>query len=415
MFRRLIATLASTPFAGGLRRVSRPRVAVLLVASLALVGFGAERGLASGPGVVNVRLGGDKVRTRVVVELEAAAHGVLPDGRFAPGAIVLDMAGAGTARDLRGPGLGLVRAWSVKPELGAARLQLDLAANAHVVRRFLLPPGDGVRVYRYVLDLEPSPGPLVVAAKPVGAPWLAALGAIAQPRPQPARRLVVIDAGHGGRDPGASGASSLEKRVTLASAQALKERLERTGRYRVALTRSGDLYIPLDTRVAIARRAGADLFISLHADAGPSPDIHGASVYTLSERGADRAARKVLSGDDWIRNVAAPNDPAVDRILLDLTRRATQNRSAAFAHALLDRIEGRTSILRRSQRDAGFAVLLAPDVPAVLLEMGFITNPQDEAVLTDPERRARLMDAVADAVDDYFADEAHATSLAALP
>ena len=145
-----------------------------------------------------------------------------------------------------------------------------------------------------------------------------------------------------------------------------------------------------------------------------SPQVRGASVYTLSEHGADRAARKALVGGDWIAS-GAPADPAVDRILLDLTQRATQNRSAAFAHMLLDRLDGRTAILRRSQRDAGFAVLLAPDVPAVLLEMGFITNPEDEAALNDPEHRARLVDGIADAVDDYFAADGGATSIAALP
>jgi N-acetylmuramoyl-L-alanine amidase len=415
MLRRLTVPFSPGSLSRFVRGLTRPRALVLIVASLALAALGAERGVASSAGVVNVRLGGDSVHTRVVVELEAAAHGDLPAGAAAPNALVLDLAGAGVSHDLQGSGLGLVRAWSVRPNLGAARVELTLSANARVARRFLLPPGDGVKVYRYVMDLEPAPGSMAAANSSRAAPWLGAFDALTQVKASPAKRLVVIDAGHGGRDPGASGASTLEKRVTLAAAQALKARLERTGRYRVELTRSDDVYIALDTRVAIARKAGADLFISLHADAGPNASVHGASVYTLSEHGADRAARKVLSGDNWIHNVAAPNDLAVDRILLDLTQRATQNRSAAFAHEILDRIEGRTSILRRSQRDAGFAVLLAPDVPAVLLEMGFITNPDDEAVLTDPDRRARLMDAVADAVDDYFADDAHATSLAALP
>jgi N-acetylmuramoyl-L-alanine amidase len=395
-----------------LGRIARPRVAILAVAALGLVAIGAARGAVSSASVLGLRLGGDQQRTRVVVDLDASARGTLPS-TGETGEVVLDLEGAGAVRDLKGGGLGLVRSWTVRPQGGSARLELELASNARVARRFLLPPGDGVKTYRYVLDLEPMPGALVQAKKPAGPSWLEAFAQVSS-RKSSERRLVVIDAGHGGHDPGASGAISQEKRLTLMAAEALKARLERTGRYRVTLTRTSDVFIPLDTRVAIARKAGADLFISLHADSDSSASVRGASVYTLSEHGAERGARKALVSGDWIGS-AAKSDPAVDRILLDLTQRATQNRSAAFAHMLLDRLDGRTAILRRSQRDAGFAVLLAPDVPAVLLEMGFITNPDDEAALNDPERRARLIDGVAEAVDDYFADEGGGSSVAALP
>jgi N-acetylmuramoyl-L-alanine amidase len=282
-----------------------------------------------------------------------------------------------------------------------------------VKRRFLLPPGDGVAGYRYVIDLAAAPGRPAAKAESGARPVLVAA---AQPVRRPGKRVVVVDAGHGGNDPGASGGETREKMVTLAAARALKARLERTGRYSVVLTREADVYIPLEARVGVARRAGADLFISLHADAGPDRVVRGASVYTLSEKGSDRAARKVMNRDDWFRDVSLPGrDPAVNRILLDLTQRATKNRSAAFARTLLERIDGRAALLQRSHRDAGFVVLLAPDVPAVLLEMGFITNPQDERLLNDPEGRARLMDGVAEAVDDYFEAEARPVSMAALP
>ena len=406
-----------TPFGQMLRQFARPRVAILALATLGLASIGAAWGAAPEASVVGLRLGGDQQRTRVVIDLQSGAHGVVPPGA-APAAVVLDLEGAGVREPLQGSGLGLVRGWSVRAHGASARVELDLARNARVARRFLLPPGDGTKTYRYVVDLEPAPGalpdvhPAEVHQAAASSSWLDALTGAS--RPAPARRLVVIDPGHGGRDPGAHGGFSQEKRVTLLAAEALKDRLERTGRYRVLLTRASDVYIPLDTRVAIARRAGADLFISLHADSDTSPQVRGASVYTLSEHGADRAARKALVGGDWIAS-GAQSDPAVDRILLDLTQRATQNRSAAFAHMLLDRLDGRTAILRRSQRDAGFAVLLAPDVPAVLLEMGFITNPEDEAALNDPEHRARLVDGIADAVDDYFAADGGATSIAALP
>jgi len=157
-------------------------------------------------------------------------------------------------------------------------------------------------------------------------------------------------------------------------------------------------------RVQIARDAGADLFISLHADAGSNPSLRGASVYTLSEQGAGRAVREFTRDDDWQRNLRLPGrDASVDRILLDMTQRATQNRSAQFARVLLTHIQAADHpTLNHSHRAAGLAVLLAPDVPAVLLEMGFITNADDERLLTDERSRRRLMRSVAESIDRYF-------------
>ena len=215
--------------------------------------------------------------------------------------------------------------------------------------------------------------------------------------------MVVIDAGHGGRDSGALGGAGYEKDVNLAAALTLADQLNKTGRYKVVLTRSSDIYVPLETRVRTAQRAGADLFISLHADSGPATDLKGVSVYTLSDKATGRATRFV-SRDDWFMKASLTGDQGVRDILFDLTQRATRNRSAVFAQTLVANIEGRAPLLRRSHRDAGFMVLLAPDVPAVLLEMGFVSNPEDEARLRDPAQRARLMSAVGRAVDAHFAE-----------
>ena len=212
----------------------------------------------------------------------------------------------------------------------------------------------------------------------------------------------MIDPGHGGHDPGALGSMSREKDVNLAAARLLKAKLERTGRYRVVMTRDSDTFIPLETRVQIARRADADLFISLHSDSGTDPSLRGATVYTLSDKGSDKVARNVMAENDWFINVNLPgHDRAVNQILLDLTQRATRNHSAAFAEDVLDHIGDRAQA-RRSHRDAGFIVLLAPDVPAVLLEMGYITNADDEHALNDGGQRNQLMGEVADSIDDYF-------------
>jgi N-acetylmuramoyl-L-alanine amidase len=137
--------------------------------------------------------------------------------------------------------------------------------------------------------------------------------------------------------------------------------------------------------------------------------VRGASVYTLSDKASNRGARFVRQ-DDWFMKASLTGDRGVQDILFDLTQRATKNRSSAFANQLVARIDGKTPLLSRSHRDAGFMVLLAPDVPAVLLEMGFVTNAEDEDFLRDPARRAKLMNAVADSIDDYFAE---ATRLAA--
>jgi N-acetylmuramoyl-L-alanine amidase len=368
-------------------------VVIVLVVLLA-----AGRGLASGAmgEVLRVRFGGDAEYTRVVLDLDRTSRGqVIEAGQ--DGRVVVSLAGVAPGRGLTGSGTGLVRGWRVSGAGAASRVELDLATSAEIERRFLLPPGDGISHFRYVIDLKTT------GRAPMARPSRTPPRTRSPERPAD-RPLIFIDAGHGGHDPGALGARTRESAVTLAAALDLKRELERTGRYRVRLTRESDAYVALYRRVAIARQADADLFISLHADAGADPATRGASVYTLSEQGAGRAVREFTRGENWHRSLNLPGrDPSVDRILLDMTQRATQNRSAQLARTLLGELEGADHpMLRRSHRDAGLAVLLAPDVPAVLLEMGFITNPEDERLLNDSRARRRLMRAVADGIDRYF-------------
>ncbi len=389
----------------------------LVAAAFALIAatsHGADAG-----GVLKVRVGGDSAETRVVVELDRSAKAKLVSDAADSRRVVLAWPELDAGKELNGTGRGLVGAWSVDEAAGAVRLKLDLAKDAQVVRRFLLPPGDGVEVYRYVVDLKPkapAPATKLAAAAPVALPAAAAakpaaakipVTTISAPRAVAGKRVIVIDAGHGGRDPGAVGHSARESQVTLAAARALKARLERSNKYKVVLTRDKDVYIPLETRVRIARQAGADLFISLHADAGSDPSLRGSSVYTLSENGSDRVAQKVMAKDKSLGDFKLPGrDKAVNQILLDLTQRATRNQSGVFAQLMLNELGDVSTLLRHSHRDAGYVVLLAPDVPAVLLEMGFMTNPQDEAVLNDPVRRKAMMNAVGDSIDAYFSETA---------
>ena len=388
-------------------RVREWAMTALAFVVICVVLLTAGRGLASGAvgEVLRVRFGGDAEHTRVVLDLDRTSRGQViqagDDGR-----VVVSLSGVSpTSRGLTGAGTGLVRGWRVTGAGAAARVELDLATSAEIERRFLLPPGDGINHFRYVIDLKATGrAPTAPARTP---PPRAA--------ERPAERpLIFIDAGHGGRDPGATGAETRESAVTLAAALDLKRELERTGRYRVRLTRDTDAYVALYRRVAIARQADADLFISLHADAGADPATRGASVYTLSEQGAGRAVREFTRGENWHRSLNLPGrDPSVDRILLDMTQRATQNRSAQLARTLLGELEGADHpMLRRSHRDAGLAVLLAPDVPAVLLEMGFITNPEDERLLNDSRTRRGLMRVVADGIDRYFREPAGTLQMA---
>ncbi len=370
--------------------------------AFAVVLAAATSGLAwnGAADVLRLRFGGDSNRTRIVIDLAGEARGTVVEAG-AGGQVVLTLAGVSPDRDMAGEGRGLVRRWRVTESGSASRLELDVARAVEIERRFLLPPGDGVDHFRYVVDVK-----AVGAADATAATPITPVRSVRESRPERRRErpIIVIDAGHGGRDPGALGAHVQEKAVTLEAAKQLKAELERMGRYRVILTRDTDRYVEHGRRVQVARNADADLFISLHADAGGSPETRGASVYTLSEQGADRAVREVTSRGDWTSEMRLPgHDASVNRILLDMTQRATQNRSAQFARVLLSHIEGSDHpLLRRSHRDAGFAVLLAPDVPAVLLEMGFITNADDERALTDDRRRRHLMRAVAEGIDRYF-------------
>ncbi|HEY8574456.1 N-acetylmuramoyl-L-alanine amidase [Phenylobacterium sp.] len=389
--------------------VWRYRGRALVVSAAAAVCLAAvavgHAATAVGASLLKVRLGGDSAQTRIVIDLERSASAkVVADGA-ADGRVVLMLPGVSAASVQQGAGQGLVKTWMVDQTAGGARLQMDIASGAKLKRRFLLPPADGVEHYRYVVDVAPlAPGEIQMAraAAPPPIPVLRPK-LVAAKDPLPLKKVIVIDAGHGGQDPGAHGAANLEKDVNLAAARALKTRLERTGRYKVVMTRDADVYVPLESRVRIAQRADADLFISLHSDSGPDASLSGASVYTLSDK-ASRRATRFVSKDDWFMKASLSGDRGVSDILLDLTQRATRNRSSAFAQMVVASIEGEAPLLRRSHRDAGFMVLLAPDVPAVLLEMGFISNPADERLLTDASRRGALMNSVADAIEGYFGE-----------
>ena len=229
----------------------------------------------------------------------------------------------------------------------------------------------------------------------------------------PSRPLVVIDAGHGGHDPGASGSDIKEKVLTLGLARALRDQLIREGGVRVALTRDDDRFLVLEERAEIARELGADLFLSIHADsAGGQLGISGASVYTLSARASSEAAARFAAREnsaDMVNGVRlADQDDNVNAILVELSQRRTQERSDEFASLILREGQRVLAFHPQAQRSAALVVLRAPDVPSALFEAGFISNPDEAGRLASPDGQRRFAEAISRAIRVYFARQAGA-------
>jgi N-acetylmuramoyl-L-alanine amidase len=229
---------------------------------------------------------------------------------------------------------------------------------------------------------------------------------------RPPAPLVMLDPGHGGKDPGAIGVSgTYEKQVALATALELKRQLEAGGRYRVELTRTKDMFIPLDDRVDRAQLHGAALFVSMHADALSDHSVRGASVYTLAQTASDAQtaalARTENSADRFIGRQWQGTSPEVSRILASLVRQETRVGSVRIARSLVGSLDQELPMLPNPDRHAGFVVLKAADIPSVLVEMGFMSNPRDEAALRQADHRKLVAQAMHRAVDAYFAGLGH--------
>lgn len=340
---------------------------------------------------VVVEQGAAGVRVSIALDRPTTARTmVLAD----PHRFVIDMADAQWAMPQgaagEGPGTGVVRRYRFAQQAGAtARLVLDLDAPAGLLRQEI-----GAR---RAPGLSFELGPAETAIAPPARREFTS-------RNNNLRRTIVVDAGHGGRDPGAIGATGVrEKDVVLDAALQLRSALEsRGGQYRVVLTRDADRFVELQDRVGIARAQSADLFISLHADSHARQEAVGASVYTLSERGSDRA-QTVMTSQNWNLDLGeAPRRGVAHDVLVDLFQRETTNRSAQFAQMVIPRLGEVAPLLSNTHRNAGFFVLLAPDVPAVLIETGFLSNPGDERRLSSSREREHMASAMARAVDDYF-------------
>ena len=261
---------------------------------------------------------------------------------------------------------------------------------------------------RIVLDLH---GPAKIVNNHSGNPFTVEIMTTGPLKAaQKLKPLIVIDAGHGGQDPGAIGKhGTREKDITLNYAKLLRAALLDTGRYRVALTREDDRFIMLPERVAIARKEKADLFISLHADSNPNPDARGLSIYTLSENASDDESAALAEREnkaDIIPGIdLSGTDEDVASILIDLTQRETMNKSSIFADLVVNNLHPAIGKLHKTHRYAGFRVLKAAEIPSVLIELGFLTNEKNEHLLLTAEYRERVTSSIVKGIDRFYAKE----------
>ncbi len=298
---------------------------------------------------------------------------------------------------------------------GRSRVVIDLRGPARIARSVTQKDGDKVHL---VIELAKTDRAAFEAASRNRALEAAAVSVAADTGHAPvatpvvasaSRPVIVLDPGHGGPDTGAIVNGVVEKMVALAFAEALEKKLEATGGFTVVMTRASDVFIPLSERVRIARAANAALMVSIHADTlTESDDVGGATVYTVSEKASDAAAAKVAAKENAADATVGVDGQAdavdVSDILFDLTRRETRAFSHVFARTLVNywKVAGRLN--KNPERAAGFRVLKAPDVPSVLLELGYLSNPTDAASLTSDTWRDKATTRMAQAITAYFAD-----------
>ena len=394
-------------------------------ASLTLLVSRVGAGATPGSSILAVRVWPARDYTRVTLEHDQPikySHLLVKD----PDRLVLDLEGVEFNSVLQtlpskildsDPYIKLIRAGRNKP--GVVRLVIELKGEVKPQVFSLQPVGE--YGHRLVLDLYPVEpiDPLMALLEKSGEAPLKAeapLDSHARPTEKPAEKpeiarlvTIVLDPGHGGEDPGAIGrGGSHEKNVTLSVARRLKEKIDATPNMRSVLTRDGDYFIPLQQRVQKARRVQADLFVSVHADAFVKTTARGSSVFVLSENGASSSAARWLANKENSADLVGgvnlgAKDPYLARTLLDLSQTATINDSLKLGNQVLGEL-GRINTLHKGQvEQAGFAVLKAPDIPSILIETAFISNPEEEARLNDEAYQDRMADAILKGIRRYFA------------
>lgn len=410
--------MKSTPNMRNWGRAALAAAAAGLLCLLAMVCVLPASALAEESVARDARVGGDLQRTRFVADLSKEVEFrlfTLAD----PYRVIIDLPDvkfqlpAGLGEE----GRGLVAAFrfGLIAE-GKARIVIDLTEPALVDKAFVVPPRDK-QPARLVIDLIRTDRKSFLSAMETQVPDRRA----AKPKsegslplasaPRSGKPTVVIDPGHGGIDPGATSRSGIkEKDIVFNFSRELSEHLKATGRYKVLMTRTMDTYIPLHGRVEFARKHGASLFISIHADSLPgrhASKVSGATVYTLSETASDSEARALAAKEnlsDVLAGVELPEkEDEVTGILIDLALRETKNLSITFADFVLGSLKGKTPLMKRAHRFAGFRVLKAPDVPSVLIELGYMTNSNDIEHMMSEEWREQVATSIVASVDRFFA------------
>lgn len=378
----------------------------------------------SEPVVLSARIGEHADRTRFVIELSDPVN-LRTFTLTNPDRVVVDMPEVQWRLSAapRPSGFGPVKSYRYGVfRKGNSRIVIDLTRPVTVSDPLVIPPSNGFG-YRVVIDLFPTGQgkfaanagwPADLKAREADAERLTSLAAEAPSPRSPGHKVVVIDPGHGGIDSGTNGVNGLmEKDLVLAEGLKLAAVLKERG-YIVHMTRDSDVFVPLTERVAIARKLKADLMISLHADSNPDPDVNGLSIYTLNDGRSDREAAALARRENQSDIVAGVDlsheDSPVAPILIDLAQRDTINRSSRFAETALGQLYGVTDILAKSpHRAASLAVLVAPDVPAVLIELGYLSNESDARQMSTQAWRERVAGAVARAVDRNFSSSSAGT------
>ena len=371
----------------------------------------------------DARLAGDSKQTRFVLDLDKKIQFrafALDD----PYRIVVDISQVSfhLAPGTGSTGRGLVKSFRyglVMP--GGSRLVFDLTGPARISNSYMLDAANG-QPPRLVLELEEVDRATFVQAvapdKPELKPSVSDTAAIATPEtvppPKPAappdrRPVVVIDPGHGGPDNGTRAGEETEKNLVLTFGLALRDRLEKSGKYHVVMTRTDDTFIPLDDRVRFAHNQSAALFVSIHADYLPhnEGDAQGATIYTLSDKASDAEAERLADAEnraDAIGGVNLTNEPTdVADILIDLAQRETRTFSNRFARLLMNEMKNSVRMHKHPLKSAGFRVLKAPDVPSVLVELGYVSNKGDLEHLVSDSWRMKTVGAMAQAIDAFLA------------
>jgi N-acetylmuramoyl-L-alanine amidase len=395
------------------RAVSAVLLALSTAAAVWLSGPGAASAADSFPEATDVRLGGGEADTRFVMDLtrKIELHAfTLAD----PYRVVVDIPQVTfkLAPKAGQSGRGLVKAFRFGLMMeGGSRIVLDVTKPVRVDKAYVMDAAAGDPA-RLVLDLVPTDRQSFLHEIATEDRLLAAQPA--PPQPPPAknadpRPLVVLDPGHGGIDTGTiAPGGQMEKDIVLDFAKRLRERIERSGKFRVLMTRNDDTYVPLNERVHIARNAGASLFVSIHADSLPRKEgtAQGATIYTLSNKASDAQAAELAdkeNGADVIAGVdlkSEPNDVA--GILIDLAQRETKSFSMQFARDVVSDMKAVARLHKAPIKAAGFRVLKAPDVPSVLVELGYVSNREDLRSLMSDTWRDRTADSIAKAVDTYL-------------